>query len=535
MKKFLLLFLIVSSMLHSQTGVNQPELEKSKPVEFINNTKTTGKGEAVSAIQSIGKSLAGAKGDRYTLSGKYTILHRVDPSSPLLSADVFILEKNARVDHIKNVRRILSGYLVNRYKYSQSDANAIAVFITYYNAVYRGDMNTIKERYSPVVVSVLDAKKAGIALNYREWPGATQMLIPLGDTRKPDAIEISDEKVIDELRKEDKKGIEEREKIVELREKETEREKEKIKKDKEEIKKTETRIEEEKEKIENKKEEIEEKEKEIEKTEDPVKQKEEEEKLAEEKEELVKEEEKLKEEEAKVEEKKEEIESREKEVTEEEKKTEEIKDDIEDDKSSLKDPEEQREELREKEKELEQKADELKQDNLYEGKIYYLRKVTYTTGGHYNNEMYIIDPVSRKVVLKSPYRSISGTKYNVFGGGVVVIGHSDKAGFEQKEHYLVRLALNTLKVDKTGANNIFWRSFIEIHNDHIFAITEKEGKYYVGRFNADLQMVAVSSVAIDPDTFVTFFEKTVFVNSADGGIVVLNEDDLSLAAPIEFR
>jgi hypothetical protein len=67
----------------------------------------------------------------------------------------------------------------------------------------------------------------------------------------------------------------------------------------------------------------------------------------------------------------------------------------------------------EKEKQLDQKKDELdKRENqlrektmdrsIFSGKFYYLKIKEYLEEGHYNNEMVMIDPVSRKVLFKSP-------------------------------------------------------------------------------------------------------------------------------------
>src|SRR5690606_8342177 len=109
---------------------------------------------------------------------KYRMVRALDENAPLLSADIFIIEKNARVDHIDNVRRILSSYIQTSYQYPKEDADTLALFATLYNAVYRSDIDYIKKSYQPNVVKLVSATNAGIARNYRDWPGKTRLLIP---------------------------------------------------------------------------------------------------------------------------------------------------------------------------------------------------------------------------------------------------------------------------------------------------------------------------------------------------------------------
>ena len=61
--------------------------------------------------------------------------------------------------------------------------------------------------------------------------------------------------------------------------------------------------------------------------------------------------------------------------------------------------------------------------NIYANKLYYLKIKEYLDGGHYNNEMYMIDAATMKVMFKSPAEYICGSRYDVFSGGVVVITH----------------------------------------------------------------------------------------------------------------
>lgn len=215
--------------------VNQSELKSAgaaDAVVFQNYTGPYAHIDSAASIRGIGTSLgstfasspenAGTAGSQ----NRYYVIHAVDPSvKDKLDADIFIIGADATVDHIDNVRRIIAAYLSAAYAYSDSDASTIATFITVYNAVYRGKLDTFKSKYKDVVMKNLSADKAGIALSYKEWPGNTQMVIPLSDAANGglstiDTSIISDKNVVQSMREKDGKGIDERKNMVDIKERE---------------------------------------------------------------------------------------------------------------------------------------------------------------------------------------------------------------------------------------------------------------------------------------------------------------------------
>ena len=211
--------------------VDQNELRQTgnTPIEFVNYTGPHAEIDSLRAIAEIGESLAGAAqrgraGDR----NRYAVIHAVDPSvNTGLDADIMIIGSGAKVDHISNVRVIIAAYLRRAYGYSEKDARTIAHFVTIYNAVYRGDMNMFKSKYKAVVVKNLTADKAGLALRYDEWPGKTQIVIPLSDQKYSgtlstiDTSSISDKNVVDKMREQDDKDIATRKDMIDLKERES--------------------------------------------------------------------------------------------------------------------------------------------------------------------------------------------------------------------------------------------------------------------------------------------------------------------------
>ena len=71
------------------------------------------------------------------------------------------------------------------------------------------------------------------------------------------------------------------------------------------------------------------------------------------------------------------------------------------------------------------------------------------------------------------------------------------------------------------------RSFIEIRDGYIYAITYDSGRHYLGRFDGDLKLVAKSKVELSENTFISFWDNYIYINRLDKKIIVLNREDLS--------
>lgn len=231
MKKVLQFIAIGSFMLFIISGVFAAEINeqeiKSVGSESIVFTNYTGPHKVINSIEeikgigeSVAKSLAG-RNHGITKDGKYTVLRAADDSPEGLNADILILSPTAGVDHINNLRRIISAYLVVTWGYSEKDADILATYITVYNAVYRGDLAYFQKKYKQVVVNHLRNDIVGLSTNYKDWPGKTQIVIPFGDS--VDTSVISDKKVIDNMREEEDRSVDTRKGMVEIKEKEADK------------------------------------------------------------------------------------------------------------------------------------------------------------------------------------------------------------------------------------------------------------------------------------------------------------------------
>ena len=511
---------------------------RTKRVEFINYQGTYKKADPISAVEGIGKELSrGGDNERVRFYMKYSIIRAISKDEPdKFSADIFSIDRDARVGHINVVRRITTAYLFSRYGYSRKNAKAISLFLSYYNAVHRGDLGYFGGKYKSVVMKHIDGRNAGISTKYWEWPGATMMLIPLTEQAqkgKLEAIEpdiLSDKKTIDQIRR-DRKNIPDRKEMADLRER-------KLEKDKKELKEEKIRQELEKKTIEQKKTDIKKKEEDLKKEKDEIKKiaepekrrekekeiDQKEKKLEEEKKESLKIEDKSKEKEKSIQKEEKKVEKREESIREEKKQIEkdELKREIE------KEPEKAKKKLEEKEKELDKREDKLREKeldkNIYAGKLYYLKIKEYLEGGHYNNDLYMINASTRKIMFKSPVENICGSRYDIYSGGIVIITHR---GSHTSGHRLTLVDKDTLKAKIYGNDDVFWRSFIEIRDGHIYAITYDNGRHYLGRFDGNLKMVAKSKEELSENTFISFWDDYIYINRQDKKIIVLNKEDLS--------
>lgn len=216
--------------------VDENELKSTGSIDtvvFVNYTGPHAKIDSLDSIKKIGSDLGtviAADPEKMTNTGaanKYSVIHAIDPSeSGKLDADIIIIGPNATVDHIKNLRYIIASYLMSAYGYSEQDAETVAVFVTVYNAVYRGNTEYFAKKYKNIVNSNLTTDKCGLALNYKDWPGKSQIVIPLYDVKgglsSVDTSVISDKEVVKHMQEDDDKNVESRKQMVDIKEREAE-------------------------------------------------------------------------------------------------------------------------------------------------------------------------------------------------------------------------------------------------------------------------------------------------------------------------
>jgi len=505
---FLLTFLFVlSTTLWSEDiKVDRDELASigDQSIKFINYVGPYEFTNTLDQIRGIGRSLGdgikpGESGEA-SIGGKYRVLHIVSPDiEDGLDADIFIIEEGAAVDHINNLRTIIAGYLETTYGFSGRDAYLVAEFVSYYNAVYRGDLQMAQERYKQPVVDALTPEKIGLDTHYSNWPGKTQILIPLRSGGTPagdstpvvDTGAISDNQVVDEMRKEEDMGIESRQDMVELRENEIDKDQAQLDNHREEVDKQEQAVNEELGVITEKEQAGEE----LTPAEEETKASLEEEKAA------------VEEEQTAIEEEQTQIDKRTEEVLD-------MRDDISEDKN----------------KQLE---DTVAEDTFTSAPqitpVWFLMVDEQGDGIPYGRVvMYNLEDGKRMAV--SSVTAVRGRTLAVLPDSLLVI--AGKSGGNGKVR-LMLLDQDTLETQKEGSNDVFPGSLMTVKGSDIYLVTTENGEWRLGKFNTSLERTAVSELAIEPWTSISFDGTSLFVQGATGEILKLSASNLKEEAVLE--
>lgn len=523
--------------------VDKPEIDsvKNKTIEFINYTGPHDAVDSADTIRGIGSNLAGAvKAGRAGDMNRYSVIHCVDPAvKEGLDADIFIIGKNAGVDHINNVRLIIAGYLKAAYGYSDKDAATLAHFVTIYNAVYRKNMDFFNQKYKQVVTKNLTKEKAGLALRYDEWPGQTQIVIPLTDQKyagtisSVDTTSISDKKVVEKMREDKGKDLEKRKEMVDLKERESEEAAKRadVAKKEADVKQKEA---------DKQKKEADTKQKAAEKQKKETEQKQKEAKKAEEKAATT-----GKPEDKKVaEEKKKEAEKSQKET---EKKTEEAKKAKETADEKQKKADEAKKEVKEEEKMAEKKTEEAQTDRKDIAsdtqKIIEEKKAEKKAEGDaaiassipgYGlkvvddskmlSELVLLDLKTEEELRTSGINTIRGRNLHIVGKNLMAIAGT-KSG--NAVIALVLIDAKSLEIVKQSQENIAGESVLIKNGNDYYAVIDNNGKYFIGRYNDKLELQAKSTVEVLPYTPITIGDKGLLVQDSKNNIRLLKLTDLT--------
>jgi len=485
MKKInlIIIILMVSVSLFAQEVVKEELFKVNREsVEFVNYEGPHDKFETADEIRGIGKYLGGITKqsiENLSYNDRYSIFHMYDSEGQgLLNADIFVIEKDAVVDHIDNVRRILSGYLQSAYSYSEEDSNVLAEFASYYNAVYRGNFEYFLASYNKIVTDNLNSEKAGISTRYLEWPGNTQMLIPLTPGGKMAIDTISDNTVIEDLRTQEDKGIEPRKNMVELKEKDIEAEQTKIEDKKDEIVQKESELQVEREQLNNESENL--SDQEIISKENEIAQKEQ--TINQEKEDVKKEEVIQKERQDSVQQERELI-------------------------------------AKDENKLIDQqvKADVAASTSM----IPFL--VIDNNNSDYMGRIALINTETGEIEKRSSINTVRGRRYYLLNGNLLIVSGIDKAPQSVR---LMFLNSDTLEVISQGNYDVFSDSDVLLNANNIYAVVRENGTWYVGKFNSELKLQTRSDLEVLSYTPLQLNNGILYAQLANGKIAPMNPDTL---------
>jgi hypothetical protein len=479
------------------TQIDQGELQKNlAPVSFTSYEGPHARIETREQIRQIGVGLGQAikaGGERAGTGSRYFVIHSVSaPDGNKLDADIFGLGANTGVDHIRNLRTIIQGYLQEAYSYSAQDAALLAEYITIYNAVYRGNWDYFSERYKKPVIGNLNPQQAGLATRYNEWPGKTLMVIPLGmgGISSIDTSLISDNRVVEEMRREDDKGIEQRRNMVDLKEREAAAAELKATNQRETVRKEETAIAAEKSQLEKDRQQ-----------------------LAEDKAQGAVTPAEAAEQESELQQKSDDLEQRESEL-------------------AL-----QREEAEKQEQFAEKKTEEAQQERESIAKDQQaiidrgetpqnLIGIILERSDAVMGRLVAINPATRREVRRSQLNTVYVRTLTFIGGKILAIAGENK---DNGAIRLIEIDGRTLEMAKQGNDDMHPNSLIWVNGSDLYAITANlaNGTLNLGRFNADLVLQAKSVIAVSPNASVSVQQGSLLTQRADGSAAFLNPADLT--------
>ncbi|ALO27865.1 MULTISPECIES: P83/100 family protein [Leptospira] len=531
--------------------LGEKEIRSSQRVRFINRSSARAGEEVRGTNEKVGSGLADIlkkEPDKTHTQGGISIT-RIVPEGKKFGADVFAISEDSDYGHVNSIQRILAGFVKSNFGYDDKNSEILATYILYYNAIHRKDKSYIGRKYSNSVIKFVNPNSIGISRRYSEWPGKTQILIPLVE----DVLgkDVHTDELEDEVNKElDKKkeGQSEKDKFGDLQNEKNRKELEEVKRRKEENQNKQKEISDREVKTDKELQEL---------NKDPVKnktqiaeKKKEKEQIQKEKESAQKEEQKLKEKEKEVVKKNEERKNNKTDSTSTSSNSSsssksDSKSNSGDSKSgsdsgNKKSEAELKKELAETKKELEIKKEEEKKKeefdkNVVGGKILFLKTLKYLDKGHYNNELQVLDPTKDDTIFRGDFNKICGRTFEIVDGKALVIGFEDG---HSSNHKLILIDQETLKPTLSATDNIFWRSPMIVKGDEIYAFEEVEEKYYLSRFGKDLKKQAKSSEEISPNSNVTFYGEKIYVTGKEESsgsiqITVFNKADLKLIKKIK--
>jgi multidrug efflux pump subunit AcrA (membrane-fusion protein) len=504
--------------LHAQ--VNQGELEQGQaPVTFLNYEGPHARVETRAQIRNIGYGLGQAVkagNGRPGTPDRYFVIHSAsEADGTRLDADIFGLGFDTGVDHINNLRLIIQGYLEGAYDYSEGDAALIAQYVTVYNAVYRGNWNYFSTRYKTPVVQNLAPEKTGLSIRYDEWPGRTLMVIPLGSgipgsLSAVDTTSLGDGRVVEELRKDDDRGVDQRQDLVDLKEREADEAEQRAAEQREAIAGEEQRIAEERADAAAERDRIEQERQQNQEdaaagsiTAEEAQQKEDE----------------LAAEEAAVDAKEDKLAAQEEALDE---RREEARRDEEFAEQKNAEAQEERANIARDQQEL--IGEEQNPQSAAAAAPQGLLGGTIEGQDNFLGRVVRIVPATGQELARSPLNTVNSRTLSVVDGKLIAVAGEARGNGAIR---LIELDRNTLEMVYQGDDDIHPNSLLWINGSDIYAITLYNGGLYLARFNSQLARSARSTIAVHPYASAFFQDGMVFTQRADGSALILNAGDLT--------
>lgn len=532
----------------SKAPLGESEIKGSKKIEFINRSLRKASDDIIQENTEIGRKLAETLAKENTATVDGVKIQRILPGEDgKLGADILFLSESQSFDHVNSIARIIASYVEKSFQYKVGNAETLAQYILYYNATHRKDSKFFTKKYTEGVIAATSSDKLGIDTVYKNWPGKTQIIIPIeGNILKDSGKDLT----TDELEKDVNKTVKDKEKDPATKQKMEDEAKKMDKLQTDKLKDEKKVLQDKKQEVANEQKQLQDKKDALKKQEaetvaninelkkDPVKNKAEIEKKTEEIKKIEQEKKDTDKKSEAVEAKKEELNKKEEQIAKKEEArtggdTAKKDDTVQKVEAKV---EELKSELAQTKEELKKKEEQ--SDNVVNNKILFMKFIKYDTDGHYSNELWAIDPAKDDALYKSSYNNICSKEFKeIANQGVLVLGY-DGEKVETRKHKLVLLDPDKLGVKKTSESaDIFWRTPMINREDKIYVIEKVKDKYHVSRFKSDLTFEKRTEEPVEENSELTFFGDKIYVTGKpkEGDkttIKVFKKEDLSLLKTI---
>ena len=509
-----LLFIVLLTLVAGSAwsvDVDQEELESQadRDIEFQNFQGPQEDIDTIEEITGIGSFLARPPllpGESRTYFERYRILHAVDPDvDEGLDADILYILEDAQVDHIDNVRRILGRYLAGAYGYSDADAALLAELVTIYNAVHRGNLSLFRERYKAIVTENLSEEAAGISTLYSDWPGSTELVTPLSEGARPGRLgtiaplELTDDTLIEQLRRRPDMGLEERRELVDFLDRVIEERREEIAQEREEIEEQRQALEEQEEARRRLRRGL--------RTNPPPR------KRRLQKSPLLRTKRPRRsppaDEEPEDTPTEEELDQREAELDQEEEEVDQLEEEVREQREQI------AEDTEEQIAEAEAEAEEQEEPGAPTPVTFVLSR---REDGSVLRQLVRVQPLTGEVLVESPIATVTSANFVVVGGNPVVI--ADYQGSSR----LLELESDSLEVRIAGEREIATGGYLVSADSALYAAVRDQGEWYLGRFDEALELRERSADPIAAESYIHVAGRRVFVQGTDGQVLSLNRD-----------
>jgi hypothetical protein len=494
--------------------VDSGELEGGQaPVEFFNYEGPQNRIETRGQIRGIGfaagqaiRAGAGSAGN----ADRYVVIHSVSESEgDKLDADILGLGPNVGVDHIRNLRLIIQGYLEGAYAYSEQDAALLARYITIYNAVFRSNWDFWNARYKTPVIRNLTRDKAGLSTRYDQWPGQALIVIPLqtaraGSLSAIDTGTLTEGEVIDEMRKADDRGIPERRDMVDIKEREADQAEQRAAEQRRDADREEQAVTRDREQNAQERRQIEEDRRQVREDRDAGRISEDE---------ATEAEEELAARQAEVDEREDDLDRRE-EALEETRADAEKSEEFAEQKAA--EAQEERQDIARDQQDL------INQEAVPEPEGILGMSLLSADSGL--GRLVRLDPNSAEVLRSSAMNTVNARTLTVVDGKILAVAGENRGNSAIR---LVEINPGSLEMAKQGDDDIHPQSLLWVNGSDIYALTTSAGGIFLGRYNTDLVRQARSDAGIHPLATVTFQDDTIVTQNTGGQAVILNARDLT--------